>query len=188
MANVLGRLDPKTGKIKEYQLKTPHSGPHGLLDDKDGNIWYTGNAGLIGKLDPKTGDVTEYPMPDPQARDPHTLDLRPERHPVVHRAGRQHDRPARPEDAARSSWSRRPRRSRTPTAWWSIRRAFRVLRRVRRQQDRQHRSADDGNSRVPSAECGEPAAAHCHHERRHRLVLRLFARLSRPVSIPRPAR
>ncbi len=72
-ANVLGRLDPKTGAMKEFPLKTPQSGPHGLAEDKDGNIWYTGNnAGLIGKLDPKTGTVTEYKMPDPAARDPHT--------------------------------------------------------------------------------------------------------------------
>ena len=74
MVNALGRVDPKTGKVKEYPLKTPHSGPHGLTEDKDGNVWYTGNTGaLIGKLDPKTGAVTEYPMPDPQAKDPHTL-------------------------------------------------------------------------------------------------------------------
>lgn len=74
MANVLGRLDPKTGRFKEYRLKTPHSGPHGLVEDQHGNIWYTGNTGaLIGKLDPKTGAVTEYKMPDPDARDPHTL-------------------------------------------------------------------------------------------------------------------
>jgi virginiamycin B lyase len=73
-ANVLGRLDPKTGEIKEYHPKSPHIGPHGLVEDKDGNIWFTANnAGLIGKLDPKTGDVTEYAMPDPEARDPHTL-------------------------------------------------------------------------------------------------------------------
>jgi virginiamycin B lyase len=72
-ANVIGRLDPKTGAFKEWPLPTAKSGPHGLVPDKDGNIWYTGNAaGLIGKLDPKTGKVTEYKMPDPQARDPHT--------------------------------------------------------------------------------------------------------------------
>ena len=72
MANVLGRLNPKTGKIKEYPLKTPHSGPHGLMEDKDGNIWYTGNTGsLIGKLDPKTGAVSEYKTPEPG--DPHSL-------------------------------------------------------------------------------------------------------------------
>jgi virginiamycin B lyase len=72
-ANVLGRLDIKSGAMKEFPLKTPQSGPHGLAEDRAGNIWYTGNsAGLIGKLDPKTGAVTEYPMPDPAARDPHT--------------------------------------------------------------------------------------------------------------------
>ena len=74
LANVIGRLDPKTGEIKEYPMKTPQTGPHGLVEGPDGNIWFTGNfLGLIGKLDPKTGQVTEYPMPDPKARDPHTL-------------------------------------------------------------------------------------------------------------------
>jgi virginiamycin B lyase len=73
MANVLGRVDPKTGKVKEYPLKTAHSGPHGLVEDKDGNIWYTGNtAALVGKLNPKTGEVTEYKMPESKG-DPHTL-------------------------------------------------------------------------------------------------------------------
>lgn len=73
MVNELGRLDPKTGKIKEYPLKTPHSGPHGLVEDRQGNIWYTGNAaGLVGKVNPKTGQVTEYKMPDSEAKDPHT--------------------------------------------------------------------------------------------------------------------
>jgi virginiamycin B lyase len=72
MANVLGRVDPKTGKVKEYRLKTAHSGPHGLVEDKSGNIWYTGNTGsLIGKLNPKTGEVTEYVTPE--KGDPHTL-------------------------------------------------------------------------------------------------------------------
>ena len=72
-SNVLGRLDPKTGAMKEFPLTTPKSGPHGLTEDAAGNIWYTGNgAGLVGKLDPKTGAVTEYKMPDPAARDPHT--------------------------------------------------------------------------------------------------------------------
>jgi virginiamycin B lyase len=72
MANVLGRVDPKTGKVKEYPLKTAHSGPHGLVEDKAGNIWYTGNTGsLVGKVNPKTGKVTEYKTPE--VGDPHTL-------------------------------------------------------------------------------------------------------------------
>jgi virginiamycin B lyase len=57
-ANVLGRLHPKTGRIKEYPL-TPKAGPHGLTADKDGNIWYTANFGSrVGKLNPKTGELT----------------------------------------------------------------------------------------------------------------------------------
>ena len=71
-ANVLGRIDPKTGAIKEYPLKTSGSGPHGLTADKDGRIWFTANQkGYIGRLDPSTGDVTEFHLPD-GARDPHT--------------------------------------------------------------------------------------------------------------------
>jgi virginiamycin B lyase len=74
MANVLGRVDPKTGKVKEYPLKTAHSGPHGLVEDNGGNIWYTGNTGAhIGKLDPKTAEVTEFKILDPNVHDPHTL-------------------------------------------------------------------------------------------------------------------
>jgi virginiamycin B lyase len=73
LANVLGRLDPATGQIKEFKLN-PMTGPHGLTEDKDGNIWFTGNfAGLIGKLDPRTGTVTEYKIPAPGAKDPHTI-------------------------------------------------------------------------------------------------------------------
>jgi hypothetical protein len=63
MANVLGRLDPTTGVIREYHLPEG-SGPHGLMPDTAGNIWYTANfKAYIGKFDPKTGKVREYPMP-----------------------------------------------------------------------------------------------------------------------------
>jgi len=34
LANTLGPLDPKTGAIKEYPLKSPRTGPHGLVEDK----------------------------------------------------------------------------------------------------------------------------------------------------------
>jgi virginiamycin B lyase len=78
MTNKLGRVDPKTGGVKEYQLKTPHSGPHGLAEDRDGRIWFTANhAGYVGRFDPRTGDVAEYRMPDPAARDPHTIAIDP---------------------------------------------------------------------------------------------------------------
>src|SRR5262245_13753402 len=35
-ANVLGRLDPKTNAMKEFPLKVPNSGPHGLTEDASG--------------------------------------------------------------------------------------------------------------------------------------------------------
>lgn len=71
-ANVLGRIDPGTGRIKEYPLPTAQSGPHGLTVDHDGQIWFTANSkGYIGRLDPGTGTVKEFALP-PGARDPHT--------------------------------------------------------------------------------------------------------------------
>jgi len=79
LSNKLGRIDPKTGAIREYSLKSAHSGPHGLAEDKDGNIWFTGNnLGLIGKLDPKTGVTTEYPLNNKDAKDPHTINIAPD--------------------------------------------------------------------------------------------------------------
>jgi virginiamycin B lyase len=71
-ANRLGRLDPKTGAMKEYPLDTPDSGPHGLVEDADGNVWFTAvSAAYVGKLDPATGEITEYPVPE-GTRGPHT--------------------------------------------------------------------------------------------------------------------
>ena len=72
-SNTLGRLDPVTGKVREFHLKMPNSGPHGLVADRAGNIWFTANSkGYIGKLNPRTGQVTEYTLPDKGADDPHT--------------------------------------------------------------------------------------------------------------------
>lgn len=80
MANLLGRLDPKTGQFREFRLKTTNSGPHGLVSDASGNIWFTASfKGYVGKLDPKNGDIREFPLPDPKVRDPHT--------PVFHQKG-----------------------------------------------------------------------------------------------------
>jgi virginiamycin B lyase len=73
--NVIGRLDPATGAMKEYQLP-PKSLPHSVTLDRDGNPWFTGNGnGTIGKLDAKTGEFKVYTMPDPAARDPHTAEF-----------------------------------------------------------------------------------------------------------------
>jgi virginiamycin B lyase len=72
--NRLGRLDPKTGDIREFPIEGDRNyGPHGLVSDKQGNIWFTANSGgFIGKLDPRTGKTTQYKMPNEKAEDPHT--------------------------------------------------------------------------------------------------------------------
>jgi virginiamycin B lyase len=70
--NLIGRLDPASGEMKEYPLP-PKAMPHTVTLDAKGMPWYTGNMnGTIGKLDPSTGKITVYPMPDPAAKDPHT--------------------------------------------------------------------------------------------------------------------
>ena len=71
-ANVLGRIDTKTGDIKEFHPPLAHSGPHGLVEDKDGKIWFTANTkGYVGTLDPKTGEFSEHKLPA-EVKDPHT--------------------------------------------------------------------------------------------------------------------
>lgn len=70
-ADLVGRIDPKTGDMREYRLPAKAK-PHTVLLDRQGGVWYMGNGNAtIGKLDPATGNVTEYKMP-PGARDPHS--------------------------------------------------------------------------------------------------------------------
>lgn len=64
----IGSLDPKTGKVTEYQfpiLKPRHAKGFLQIDaDPEGNVWGAGmHQGLIGKVDGKTGKVTTYPIP-----------------------------------------------------------------------------------------------------------------------------
>jgi virginiamycin B lyase len=71
--NLIGRLNPATGEMKEYRLPA-NAKPHTITLDAQGTPWYSGNMnGTIGKVDPATGKVTEYKMPDPKAKDPHTI-------------------------------------------------------------------------------------------------------------------
>jgi virginiamycin B lyase len=71
--NLMGRLDPRTGEMKEWQLPS-NAFPHTVELDRQGTPWYTGNKnGSVGKLDPATGRITVHQMPDSRAKDPHTL-------------------------------------------------------------------------------------------------------------------
>jgi virginiamycin B lyase len=70
--NKVARFDPKTQSFKEWDLPAGHR-PHGLLVDKHGMVWTTGNGnGTIGKLDPMSGKMTEFKTPS-GGGGPHTL-------------------------------------------------------------------------------------------------------------------
>ena len=71
--NLIGRLNPATGEMKEYPLPA-NAMPHTVELDANGTPWYSGNMnGSVGKVDPATGKITDYKMPDPAAKDPHTM-------------------------------------------------------------------------------------------------------------------
>jgi virginiamycin B lyase len=70
--NKIARFDPGSQGFKEWNLPRGHH-PHGLLVDRQGIVWTTGNGkGTIGRLDPASGTMRELPAP---TRDggPHTL-------------------------------------------------------------------------------------------------------------------
>jgi virginiamycin B lyase len=58
--------------MQEFPLEIADSGPHGLVEDNKGNIWFTAvSKAYVGMLDPNSGDVTEYYVPK-GIRGPHT--------------------------------------------------------------------------------------------------------------------
>ncbi len=70
--NLVGRINPNTGEMQEYELPK-NAKPHSVTPDEKGHIWYMGNKnGSLGRLDPVTGKIKVYNMPDEAARDPHT--------------------------------------------------------------------------------------------------------------------
>ena len=72
-ASLVGELDPKTGRMREFKLAADVR-PHSIVPDAAGQIWYMGNGnGTVGKIDPKTGETTQVVrMNVPNATDPHT--------------------------------------------------------------------------------------------------------------------
>ena len=61
--NRIGRVDPRTGDIKDFPLPDPKADPHGLTIDKQGHVFWAETRGFhLGRLDPATGTMTRYPM------------------------------------------------------------------------------------------------------------------------------
>jgi virginiamycin B lyase len=62
-ANRIGSLDPENGTFKEYDIPSPHSEPHQIVEAPDGTIWFLEfQTNKIGQLDPKTDKITEFPI------------------------------------------------------------------------------------------------------------------------------
>jgi len=67
------RLNPETGEFTRVDLPEG-AGPHNLIVDSDGAVWYAGNLKAhIGRIDPASRAIEQIAMPDAAARDPHTL-------------------------------------------------------------------------------------------------------------------
>jgi virginiamycin B lyase len=65
-AGYLGRLDPKTGNVKQIMLGK-NSAPHGVIVGPDGAAWVTdGGQNAIVRVDGKTEAVKVLPLPNPQ--------------------------------------------------------------------------------------------------------------------------
>src|ERR1043166_7377039 len=186
LANTLGRVDPKTGAIKEYRTND-QTGPHGLVEGPDGNIWFTGNfRSLIGKLDPKTGTVTEYKMPDPAARDPHSLTF--DRNGILWFTVQNGNFVGRLDPKTGDiSLTKSPTANSRPTASWSIRRGFRSSSSSASTRSRAsiRRPCGSPNTTCPIRPRGRAAS-------RSRPTTPSGTRISRAASwagsIPRPAR
>lgn len=61
--NRIGRVDPRTGEVKDWMMPDPKGDPHGLTIDRDGHVFWAETIGFhLGRLDPATGSMIRYPM------------------------------------------------------------------------------------------------------------------------------
>jgi virginiamycin B lyase len=63
--NAIQRVDPETNQLTRYPL--PSSAPNANLNtaafDRDGVLWFTGQAGYYGRLDPRSGEMQVFNAP-----------------------------------------------------------------------------------------------------------------------------
>jgi streptogramin lyase len=74
-SNELGQLNPTSGEWKKFPAKTPDGGPHGLIADAQGHVWFTAAQGdYIGhRRDHRTQaegseQAGQISLPSPHAR------------------------------------------------------------------------------------------------------------------------
>jgi virginiamycin B lyase len=63
--HAVGRVDPRTGKVDEWELPDPEGHPHGLTVDSEGWVyWAELRRPYLGRLNPKTGEMERFPYDD----------------------------------------------------------------------------------------------------------------------------
>src|SRR5208337_1993066 len=150
MANLLGHIDPTTGRIDEYLLNTPMSGPHGLVADQMGDIWFTANFAGYRQARPRfREDRRIQTAGSGRARSAHAA-LRSKRRPLVHCAKRQHGWTSRSKDRTDQACYLAHPQIRSLRAGDRFK-GRAVLLRIRREQAREPRPDNDGNPGILSA-------------------------------------
>lgn len=75
--NAIVRVDPESEAVKAFPL--PKGKGYANLNtptlDANGNIWFTGQAGVYGKLDPRSGELTVWDSP--KGRGPYGITTTP---------------------------------------------------------------------------------------------------------------
>ena len=62
LPHAVGRLNPRTGEVSEWELPDPQGDPHGLTVDSEGYVYWAEVAkGHLGRLNPRTGEMERYP-------------------------------------------------------------------------------------------------------------------------------
>ena len=64
--NAIVRVDAKTRAVKLFPLPkgTPYTNLNTAAFDRNGILWYTGQAGYYGSVDPNSGEVRVWPAPN----------------------------------------------------------------------------------------------------------------------------
>jgi virginiamycin B lyase len=59
----IGRIDPRTRRLRTFKTPTPGSGPESITTGPDGALWFTErNAAKVGRIT-TSGRITEFPLP-----------------------------------------------------------------------------------------------------------------------------
>jgi virginiamycin B lyase len=68
-ANVIGRLDPRSGDIRLLTPPTPNSRPYGMAFDSAGNLFVVQfGTNRVARIDPGTLEIKEYALPHAESR------------------------------------------------------------------------------------------------------------------------